>query len=133
MTLGGKDADFLVGEVESTDAGLNALHDGSNTFWSDAKWATQLAYWNQMADSVGHPIVVWQIPLGNMAQNNTAYHFQDDKVDWLFSHMDQVATAHVGALMFGQGSDSSTTAQTDGGNLYAKTAAYRNAGGTPLK
>jgi hypothetical protein len=47
--------------------------------------------------------------------------------------MDQVASAHVGALMFGQGSDLSTTAETDGGNLFAKTIAYRNAGGTPLK
>jgi hypothetical protein len=86
-----------------------------------------------MAEAVGHPIVVWQIPIGNMAQNNTDYHYQDDKVDWLFSHMGQVASAHVGALMFGQGSDLSTTAETDGGNLFAKTIAYQNSGGTPLK
>jgi len=64
---------------------------------------------------VGHPIVVWQIPIGNMAQNNTPYHYQDDKVDWLFSHMHRVARAHVAALLFGQGSDESTTAETDGG------------------
>ena len=133
VTLGGKGADFLVGEVESTDAGLNAKLGNGNSFWSDQKWAAQLAYWKQMAEAVGHPIVVWQIPIGNMAQNNTDYHYQDDKVDWLFSHMDQVASAHVAALMFGQGSDLSTTAETDGGNLFAKTAAYRNAGGTPLK
>ena len=133
VTLGGKDADFLVGEVESTDAGLNAVQNGTNSFWSDEKWATQLAYWKQMAEAVGHPIVVWQIPIGNMAQNNTDYHYQDDKVDWLFSHMDQVATAHVAALMFGQGSDLSTTAETDGGNLFAKTIAYQNSGGTPLE
>jgi hypothetical protein len=133
VNLGGKGADFLVGEVESTDAGLNAKLGNGNSFWSDQKWTTQLAYWKQMAEAVGHSIVVWQIPIGNMAQNNTDYHYQDDKVDWLFSHMDQVASAHVGALMFGQGSDLSTTAETDGGNLYKKTAAYRNAGGTPLK
>ncbi len=133
VTLGGKGADFLVGEVESTDAGLNAKLGNGNSFWSDEKWAAQLAYWKQMAEAVGHPVVVWQIPIGNMAQNNTDYHYQDDKVDWLFSHMDQVANAHVGALMFGQGSDLSTTAETDGGNLFAKTIAYRNAGGTPLK
>ena len=79
------------------------------------------------------PIVVWQIPLGNMQQDNTPYHYQDDKVDWLFSHMDQVASAHVAGLLFGQGSDKSTTAETDGGNLSAKTIAYRNSGGTPLR
>jgi len=133
VNLGGKGADFLVGEVESTDAGLNAKLGNGNSFWSDQKWAAQLAYWKQMSEAVGHPIVVWQIPIGNMAQNNTDYHYKDDKVDWLFSHMDEVASAHVAALMFGQGSDLSTTAETDGGNLYRKTAAYRNAGGTPLK
>jgi hypothetical protein len=68
-----------------------------------------------------------------MRQNNTPYHYQDDKVDWLFSHMDRVANAHVAALLFGQGSDKSTTIETDGGNLFAKTIAYRNSGGTRLK
>ena len=133
VTLGGKGADFLVGAVESTDAGLNAKLGNGNSFWSDQKWATQLAYWKQMAEAVGHPIVVWQIPIGNMAQNNTDYHYQDDKVDWLFSHMGQVASAHVAGLMFGQGSDLSTTAETDGGNLFRKTITYRKSGGTPLK
>ena len=27
----------------------------------------------------------------------------------------------------------STTVESDGGNLFAKTIAYRNSGGTPLK
>jgi hypothetical protein len=135
VTLGATGADFLVGEVEAADAGLNALpaNGGHSSFWSDQKWAAQLAYWKQMAETVGHPIVVWQIPIGNMRENNTPYHYQDDKVDWLFSHMNQVASAHVAGLLFGQGSDKSTTAETDGGNLFAKTIAYRNSGGTPLR
>ena len=79
------------------------------------------------------PIVVWQIPIGNMKQNNTPYHYQDDKVDWLFSHMHRVARAHVAALLFGQGSDTSTTAETDGGFLYRKTIRYKKSGGTRLE
>jgi hypothetical protein len=135
VTLGAKGADFLVGEVEAVDAGLNALPEngGHNSFWSEKKWSAQLAYWKTMAEAAGKPIVVWQIPVGNMRQNNTPYHYQDDKVDWLFSHMDRVANAHVAALLFGQGSDKSTTIETDGGNLFAKTIAYRNSGGTRLK
>ena len=77
--------------------------------------------------------MVWQIPLGNMRQNNTMNHYQDDKVDWLFSHMDQVASAHVAGLLFGPGGPESTTVQSDGGNLFAKTIAYQNSGGTRLK
>ncbi|GAA1142906.1 hypothetical protein F4556_005881 [Kitasatospora gansuensis] len=135
VALGAKNADFLVGEVEAVDAGLNALPEngGHSSFWSEKKWSAQLAYWKTMAEAAGKPIVVWQIPVGNMRQNNTPYHYQDDKVDWLFSHMDQVASAHVAALLFGQGSDKSTTIETDGGNLFAKTIAYQNSGGTPLK
>jgi hypothetical protein len=135
LSLGATGADFLVGEVEAADAALNALPEngGHDSFWSDDKWAAQLAYWKTMAETVGHPIVVWQIPLGNMEQNNTPNHYQDDKVDWLFSHMDQVATAHVAGLLFGPGTDASTSVQTDGGNLFAKTIAYQSSGGTPLE
>jgi hypothetical protein len=76
---------------------------------------------------------LWQIPLGNMAQNNTVNHYQDDKVDWFFAHMDQLANAHVAALLFGPGQGEQTTVETDGGNLIRKTIAYHNSGGTALK
>jgi hypothetical protein len=135
LALGATGADFLVGEVEAADAGFNALpaNGAQNTFWTDQKWAAQLAYWKAMAETVGKPVVAWQIPLGNMRQNNTKNHYQDDKVDWLFSHMDQVASAHVAGLLFGPGTPESTTVESDGGNLFAKTTTYRNSGGTPLK
>lgn len=86
-----------------------------------------------MAESVGKPVVLWQIPLGNMAQNNTRNHYKDDKVDWLLSHMDQVANAHIAGLLFGAGQQEQTAVESDGGNLINKTIAYRNSGGTPLK
>ena len=79
------------------------------------------------------PVVLWQIPVGNMAQNNTTNHYKDDKVDWFFAHLDQVADAHVAALLFGAGQQEQTGVETDGGNLINKTIAYRNSGGTALK
>jgi hypothetical protein len=135
LALGATGADFLVGEVADADAGLNALpaRGAHNSFWTDQQWAAQLAYWKAMTQTVGKPVVVWQIPLGNMRLNNTVNHYQDDKVDWLFSHMDQVASAHVAGLLFGPGQPESTTVESDGGNLFAKTIAYRNSGGTRLK
>jgi hypothetical protein len=135
LALGATGADFLVGEVEDADAGLNATpaRGAHNSFWTDQQWAAQLAYWKAMTQTTGKPVVVWQIPLGNMRLNNTVNHYQDDKVDWLFSHMDQVASAHVAGLLFGPGQPESTTVESDGGNLFAKTIAYRNSGGTRLK
>ena len=41
--------------MEAADAGVNALpaNGGHNSFWTNQKWAAQLAYWKQMADTVG--------------------------------------------------------------------------------
>ncbi|MFJ8625020.1 RICIN domain-containing protein [Kitasatospora sp. NPDC093550] len=133
--LGAKNADFLVTDVTDRDAGWYALpaHGSRDTFWNDQKGFAALAFYKTMAESVGKPVVLWQIPLGNMAQNNTPGHYKDDKVDWFFSHLDQVANAHVGGLLFGAGWQEQTTVETDGGNLINKTIANHNAGGTPLK
>ncbi|MEX3101351.1 MULTISPECIES: RICIN domain-containing protein [unclassified Streptomyces] len=133
--IGAKKADFLATDVSDRDAGWYAqpAHGGSDHFWNDRKAAASLKFWKTMAESVGKPVVLWQIPVGNMAGNNTPGHFKDDKVDWFFGHMDQVANAHIAGLMFGAGWTEQTTPETDGGNLIRKTIAYRNAGGTTLK
>ncbi|MDN3023510.1 RICIN domain-containing protein [Streptomyces sp. S.PB5] len=133
--LGAKNADFLVSDVTDRDAGWYALpeHGSRNTFWTDQKAAASLKFWKTMAESVGKPVVLWQIPVGNMAQNNTPDHYKDDKVDWFFGHMDQVADAHIAGLFFGAGWSEQTTPETDGGNLIRKTIAYDNAGRTALK
>ncbi|MEU6505663.1 RICIN domain-containing protein [Streptomyces sp. NPDC046942] len=133
--LGAKNADFLVTDVSDRDAGWYAqpAHGGSDHFWNDQKAAAALQFYKTMAESVGKPVVLWQIPVGNMAQNNTLNHYKDDKVDWFFGHMDQVANAHIAGLLFGPGQQEQTTAETDGGNLISKTIAYHNSGGTALK
>jgi hypothetical protein len=133
--LGAQNADFLVSDVSDRDAGWYAqpAHGGLDKFWTDQKAAAELQFWKTMAESVGKPVVLWQIPVGNMAQNNTLNHYKDDKVDWFFAHMDQVANAHIAALLFGPGQQEQTTVETDGGNLISRTIAYRNSGGVALK
>ncbi|AEV87850.1 hypothetical protein ACWT_6837 [Actinoplanes sp. SE50] len=109
--LGASKADFLVGDVSDRDAGWYALpqHGGSNGFWTDAKAAAALRFYKSMTEAVGRPLALWQVPVGNMAQNNTLNHYRDDKVDWFFAHMDQVAAAHVVALLFGAGQQEQTS------------------------
>nr|WSZ16081.1 RICIN domain-containing protein [Streptomyces canus] len=133
--LGAQNADFLVADVSDRDAGWYAKpeHGGLDTFWTDQKAAAQMEFYKTMAESVGKPVVLWQIPVGNMAQNNTLNHYKDDKVDWLLGHMDQVANAHIAGLLFGAGHGEQTSVETDGGNLINKTIAYHNAGGVALK
>ncbi|MEY9857069.1 hypothetical protein ABH935_002677 [Catenulispora sp. GAS73] len=135
QALGAQNADFLVTDVSDRDAGWYAepAHGARDTFWTDQKAAAALGFYKTMAEALGKPVVLWQIPVGNMAQNNTLNHYQDDKVDWFFAHMSQVANAHVAGLLFGAGQQEQTTVETDGGNLISKTIAYRNSGGVALK
>lgn len=134
-SLGATGADFLVADVSDRDAGWYALpaHGGSDNFWDDTKAAAILAFYRTMSETIGRPMVLWQIPVGNSAQNNTLNHYQDDKVDYLFSHLDAVADAHIVALLFGAGQEEQTSPETDGGNLIAKTIMYEASGGTPLR
>ncbi|WP_338058747.1 RICIN domain-containing protein [Streptomyces griseofuscus] len=134
-SLGAQNADLLVTDVSDRDAGWYAqpAHGGRNTFWTGQQAAAALRFYKTMAESVGKPVVLWQIPVGNMAQNNTLNHYKDDKVDWFFAHMDQVANAHIVGLLFGPGQQEQTSVETDGGNLINKTIAYHNSGGTALK
>jgi hypothetical protein len=91
-----------------------------------------LSWSKAVSDTVGKPTVMWQIPLGNMTQNNTNNHWQDNRVDYLFAHLADVAKSGIVALLFGAGGSEQTTPETDGGNLISKTTANRQAGGTSL-
>jgi hypothetical protein len=46
--------------------------------------------------------------------------------------MGELAASHVVAIAYGAGIGGQTTAETDGGNLVAKTEAYAAAGGQTL-
>jgi hypothetical protein len=143
LDIGAGNADFLVADVSDRDAawydiqkqlGTGAGFDRPGYWWTaENNAAAILGFYKTMAETVGKPMVLWQIPVGNMAQNNTLNHYQDDKVDYLFSHMDQVADAHIVALLFGAGHGEQTSAETDGGNLINKTINYWQSGGTPQR
>lgn len=131
LALGAGDGDFVATDPSDRDAGYYASI-GRDTWWTDADAATFLAWSKQLGDTVGKPTVMWQIPLGNMGQNNTTNHWQDNRVDWLFAHRAEVARSGIAALLFGAGEGQQTTPETDGGNLVAKTTANWQAGGTSL-
>ena len=131
LELGAGDSDFVVTDPSDRDAGYYTSI-GQDRWWDDTKATAYLAWSKQLADTVGKPTVMWQIPLGNMAQNNTANHWQDNRVDWLFDHIVDVAKSGIVALLFGAGEGQQTTPETDGGNLVGKTTANAQAGGTAL-
>jgi hypothetical protein len=131
LALGAGDGDFVATDPSDRDAGYYASI-GRNTWWTDADAVSYLAWSKLLGNTVGKPTVMWQIPLGNMAQNNTTNHWQDNRVDYLFAHLADVARSGVAALLFGAGEDQQTTPESDGGNLVAKTTANWQAGGASL-
>lgn len=129
--LGAGDSDFVATDPSDRDAGYYESL-GRDTWWTDTDAAAYLAWSQQLSEAVGKPTVMWQIPLGNMEQNNTTNHWQDNRVDYLFAHLADVARAGIVALLFGAGEGQQTSPETDGGNLVDRTKANWQAGGTSL-
>jgi hypothetical protein len=129
--LGAAQGDFIATDPCDRDAGFYDTK-GQNKWWDDAKARAYLAWSKQLSQTIGLPNIMWQIPVGNMAQNNTSEHWKDNRVDWLFAHMQETADAHVVALLFGAGAAGQTTPESDGGNLIQKTRSYHQSGVVPL-
>lgn len=127
---GAADADVVVADIADRDAA-----DGGR--WLDRgdtlpSIRQVLVFGEVVAQRVGRPIVWWQIPVGNMSLPDEVNRYRDDKLDWFFDHAAEVARRGAIGVAFGGGQWSSTTPETDGGNLYRRAAAYGAAGGVKL-
>ena len=131
LALGAADGDFVVTDPSDRDA-VYYTSIGQNRWWTDTTAAAYLAWSKTVSDTVGKPTAMWQIPLGNMAQNNTTNHWQDNRVDYLFAHLTDVAKSGIVALLFGAGETQQTSPETDGSNLIRQTTTNWQAGGTAL-
>jgi hypothetical protein len=139
VAAGAQDGDFLVVDASDRDAGYYQYvkGDGGAHFWdtTNAKlpdFHQAFAWAKEVAEAANLPVLWWQLPVGNSAQNNTCDHYQDNRVDYFFAHTDEVAAAHAVGFAFGAGADCNTTPESDGGNLIMKTQAYGQKNGQPL-
>jgi hypothetical protein len=127
---GASDGDVVFTDVDDRDAGFRGKTGSYTTTTGPGSYAQLFSWGKVVAETIGKPIVWWQIPCGNAAQGNTTNHYKDNAVDYMMSHLDDIAAAHGVALLFGAGAPDQTTPETDGGNLIAKVKAYKAAGGT---
>ncbi|HLK90439.1 MAG TPA: hypothetical protein VKZ18_11125 [Polyangia bacterium] len=150
---GQSSADFIAVETSDRDAGYYQIVESQNNWWdaTDTKlpdYAQDLAWVKALTEALGTPALYWQTPLGNANQNNTADHYQDNRVDYFFggnaagvesaapttvpAHWTELAAAHVVGAAFGAGEGTQTTPDSDGGYLVSKTKAYVSSGGQAL-
>ncbi len=142
VSAGADLGDFVVADMSDRDAGCYAHgSDGCSGAPRDTWWHTdstlpnftQAFTWAKaVADTVGRPILWWQIPVGNMSQNNTVEHWQDNRVDYLLHHATEVVAGGGIGLAFGAGEIHQTTPSTDGNYLVDMTSALANAGGIAI-
>ena len=134
---GESSADFVVVETSDRDSGYYQVVEMQNKWW-DATNATlpdfhqDFAYVTALTEALHVPALYWQTPLGNTGLDNTNQHYQDNRVDYFFATMGELAAAHAVGAAFGAGAGACTTAETDNGNFVAKAKAYYAGGGQSL-
>lgn len=135
--LGVAEADLVIIDMLDRDAGCfedaklaQCMRGG--TFYLDEtnqtspNYTERLAFAKQVSTTTQKPILWWQLPLGvpSDTPGGTPGHFRDNKVHYLFSHIqDFVDAGGVGAT-FGTGAGDQTAVGTDGGQFDAAVSAY---------
>ena len=113
--MGGDRADLLVVEWSDRDAG-----SGLRPWWDDTdqtlpRPSRALLWENALSAAAGKRLMLWQVPVGNMALDNTPGHYRDNRADYLFRHPRDLFDAGVFAVLFGGGAGDMTQVDTDGG------------------
>jgi len=135
IACGAGDADFVGVDASDRDAGYYRSI-GQQVFW-DATDATlpnfkQAFAWTQaLTERLGKPALWWQLPLGNMSLPDVNLAWQDNRVDYFFSHPADVARTNAIGMLFGAGESHQTNPSSDGGNFVRKAQALAAAGGQP--
>lgn len=132
---GADEADFVSISPATRDAGWAGLNLDEDWWW-DASNTTlpnfhQVFTWGRvLAEELDLPILWWRIPVGHMKLlPGKSRAWPDNRLDYFFDHMDEVAASQAFAVTFGAGEWKQTTPATDGGNLLRRLEEHREAGG----
>jgi hypothetical protein len=138
--LGAAESDIVVIDMLDRDAGCfedgtlpQCMRGGSfyldETNQTSPNYAERLQFAKDVNTATGKPILWWQLPLGvpSDTPGGTKGHFRDNKVHYVFSHIQEFIDAGGVGATFGTGAGDQTTAQTDGGQLKDAVTAYYKA------
>jgi hypothetical protein len=131
--LSAGEGDFIATDPSDRDAGYYDTQSQPWHWWTSQSFAAYLAWSKGLSEAVGKPTIMWQIPIGNSQQNNTQYHYKDNKGELLFGNIQAVADAHVVGLLFGAGNWDQTGIDTDSNVLINETINNWKAGSATIK
>jgi hypothetical protein len=122
--------DLVFNDVTNRDSGYyrTVLHNPS-TAWGPQDFRRHEAYIAGFTRRTRTPVVLWQLPLGDTALDETTGRYTDDRLQWWFEdatgqHLRAAREAGVIGMLFGGGAPGTTSAQTDGGLFYRLARRY---------
>ena len=130
--------DVLFNTPLDRDAGQYKARFNQNRWWDRnnvtfpnfARWEQYLSAARGVAGN--KPILLWQVPVGNQffqTENNTDNHFQDNRAEYFFAHIDELINTGIVGVMFGAGNAGSTT-NNDSGDGVTNPPAICTSDGT---
>jgi hypothetical protein len=126
-TMGGAQSDLLVVEWSDRDAG-----SGLRPWWDDSDREsprpTRAILWaNALSHAARKRLFLWQMPVGNMALDNTCDHYQDNRAAYAYNHPRDLFEAGISGVLFGGGAGCMTQVWTDSGFVASQGAIAYNA------
>jgi hypothetical protein len=135
--LGAGEGDIVVIDMLDRDAGCfedgklaQCQRDGEfyldETNQKSPNFRERLDFAKQVHTTTGKPILWWQLPLGvpSTTPGGTPGRFRDNKVRYLFSHVQEFVDAGGLGAAFGAGAEDQTSVATDGGQLDKAVKGY---------
>ncbi len=136
--LGADLADFVVVEALDRDAGCfeaaqdpNCARGTTGYYWDETNQTSpnfheHLQWASTISKGVGRPLLWWQLPLGvpSDSPGGMPGAYRDNRVKYLFEHVDEFAAAGGVGAAFGTGAGNQTTIDSDGGQFERAVKQY---------
>ncbi len=135
--VGADQADVVFADLLDRDAGcFEAGTDpvcmrGGSFYWDESNTTSPnfhdyLAWSKAIGSGLGRPLVWWQIPFGvpSATKGGSEGHYRDNRVHYIFSHVQEFVDAGGLGAVFGAGAAHQTTPATDGDQFKKAVAAY---------
>jgi len=141
-SVGSDGLDFITTDLSDRDAGCYEAGyvDGmgkticgkrTNVYWDESNttlphFYQELAWVKTLTSGLGLPMMWWQIPLGEPSSTagGTPGHFRDNRVHYLFSHVDEYIAAGGLGFAFGTGAGGQTSVGADDSQLKNAVTSY---------
>ena len=136
--VGAGDADFIGMDLLDRDAGCfeehvdpNCQRDDGPWYWDETNQRSPnfheyLAFSKTISDGLGVPNIWWQIPFGvpSDTEGGEPGAYRDNRVRYIFNHIDEFVAAGGLAAVFGVGAGNQTYITTDGGQFQNAVTTY---------